>query len=209
MSIYDLDRSKYLARFQLGVRVFSFSFVLSLSLYIYLIIILKHVSMFIAAFMTSNSYLIDEIPSLKKIISFSVSEFLLIAWVRAFSNIVFFLSLLGPFPTSNFSCVESKANEFEQRILLIYIRFGTWKVRRLKRALLPEWRGFINRLNDSLNVLVRQLRLDFLSFTQAVKITAFLTKMSVSLSKHKLHLPQLDPVSSSFGKFWSGLRQWS
>ena len=79
MSIYDLDRSKYLARFQLGVRVFSFSFVLSLSLYIYLIIILKHVSMFIAAFMTSNSYLIDEIPSLKKIISFSVSEFLLIA----------------------------------------------------------------------------------------------------------------------------------
>ena len=29
-----------------------------------------------------------------------------------------------------FSCGESNANELEQRVLLIYIRFGTWKVLR-------------------------------------------------------------------------------
>ena len=70
--------------------------------------------------------------------------------------------LLGPVQTSNFSCAESNANELEQKILLIcirfslrrrqpittgrfrvtpsgcnagYIRFGTWKVRRLSWAL--------------------------------------------------------------------------
>ena len=42
----------------------------------------------------------------------------------------------GPFQTSLFSCAEPNANELEQRILLIYIRFGgAWEKRRLKRAL--------------------------------------------------------------------------
>ena len=35
---------------------------------------------------------------------------------------------------SLFSCAEPNANELEQRILLIYIRFGTWEERRLTRA---------------------------------------------------------------------------
>ena len=39
------------------------------------------------------------------------------------------------FKCSLFSCAERNANELEQRILLIYIRFGTWEERRLKRAL--------------------------------------------------------------------------
>ena len=33
-----------------------------------------------------------------------------------------------------FSCAEPNANELEQRILLIYIRFGAWEERRLKWA---------------------------------------------------------------------------
>ena len=37
---------------------------------------------------------------------------------------------------SNFSSAESTANQFEEWILLINIRFGTWKVRRLNWALL-------------------------------------------------------------------------
>ena len=44
--------------------------------------------------------------------------------------------ILGPFQTLNFTCVESNANERKQYIFLICIRFGTCKVRRLKRALL-------------------------------------------------------------------------
>ena len=39
--------------------------------------------------------------------------------------------LSGPVQTSNFSCAESNVNELEQRILLISISIGTWKVRRL------------------------------------------------------------------------------
>ena len=50
---------------------------------------------------------------------------------------------LGPFQTSNFACAESNANERKQQIFLICIRFGTCKVRRLKRALLY----FSNTLN--------------------------------------------------------------
>ena len=43
---------------------------------------------------------------------------------------------LGLVQTSNFSCAESNANRFEHKNLLINIGFGTWKVRRLKWALL-------------------------------------------------------------------------
>ena len=32
---------------------------------------------------------------------------------------------LGPFQTSLFSCAEPNANQFEQRILLIYIKLGS------------------------------------------------------------------------------------
>ena len=42
---------------------------------------------------------------------------------------------LGPVQTSNFSCVESNANEKSLLFSLICIRFGTWKARRLNRAL--------------------------------------------------------------------------
>ena len=42
---------------------------------------------------------------------------------------------LGLFQTSDFSCAESNVNEVKQQNLLICIRFGTGKVRRLKRAL--------------------------------------------------------------------------
>ena len=38
--------------------------------------------------------------------------------------------------TSLFSCAKPNAYELEQRIFLIYIRFGAWEERRLKRALL-------------------------------------------------------------------------
>ena len=44
------------------------------------------------------------------------------------------IEILGPFQTLLFSCAEPNANELEQRILLIYIRFGTWEEQRLKRA---------------------------------------------------------------------------
>ena len=43
---------------------------------------------------------------------------------------------LGPFQTSKFTCAESNANEKNLLFSLICIRFGTCKVRRLKRALL-------------------------------------------------------------------------
>ena len=46
-----------------------------------------------------------------------------------------FKRLLGPFQTSNFTCAESNANEKNLLFSLIRIRFGTCKVRRLKRAL--------------------------------------------------------------------------
>ena len=42
---------------------------------------------------------------------------------------------LGPFQASNFSCVKSNVNEQNLLFELICIRFDTWKVRRLKRAL--------------------------------------------------------------------------
>ena len=42
---------------------------------------------------------------------------------------------LGPFQTSNLTCAESNANEKNLLFSLICIRFGTCKVRRLKRAL--------------------------------------------------------------------------
>ena len=48
------------------------------------------------------------------------------------------LILLGSVQTSNFSCAESNANELEQTILLICIRFGTWKVWRLNWALMTK-----------------------------------------------------------------------
>ena len=38
------------------------------------------------------------------------------------------------FKTSNFSCAESNANEPNLLLELIYIRFGTWKVRRSNLA---------------------------------------------------------------------------
>ena len=37
--------------------------------------------------------------------------------------------------TSLFSCAEPNANELQQRILFISIRFGAWEQRRLKRVL--------------------------------------------------------------------------
>ena len=43
---------------------------------------------------------------------------------------------LGLFQTSNFTCAKSNANEKNLLFSLICIRFGTCKVRRLKRALL-------------------------------------------------------------------------
>ena len=46
-----------------------------------------------------------------------------------------FVHFLGPFQTSNFTCAESNANEENLLFSLICIRFGTCKVRRLKRAL--------------------------------------------------------------------------
>ena len=42
---------------------------------------------------------------------------------------------LCPVQRSNFSCAEPNANQFRQRILLINITFGSWKVRRLNWAL--------------------------------------------------------------------------
>ena len=44
------------------------------------------------------------------------------------------LALQRPIETSNFTCAESNANEQEQNILLISIRFGTCKVPRLIRV---------------------------------------------------------------------------
>ena len=41
---------------------------------------------------------------------------------------------LRPFQMSNFSCAECNANEKNLLFSLICIRFGTCKVRRLKRA---------------------------------------------------------------------------
>ena len=48
-----------------------------------------------------------------------------------------YLNLLFMKPRSNveFSCAEPNANKLKQRILLLYIRFGAWEERRLKRAL--------------------------------------------------------------------------
>ena len=43
---------------------------------------------------------------------------------------------LGPFQTASFLCAKSNGNKFKQRLLLINVRFGAWKVRRLKRALI-------------------------------------------------------------------------
>ena len=43
--------------------------------------------------------------------------------------------ILGPFQTSNLTCAKSNANEKNLLFSLICIRFGTCKVRRLKRAL--------------------------------------------------------------------------
>ena len=40
----------------------------------------------------------------------------------------------GPFQMSNFTCAKSNANEKNLLFSLISIRFGTCKVRRLKRA---------------------------------------------------------------------------
>ena len=45
---------------------------------------------------------------------------------------------LGPVQPSNFTCAESNAEEQEQYILLISIRFGTCEVRRLNRALINK-----------------------------------------------------------------------
>ena len=45
------------------------------------------------------------------------------------------INVLGPFQTSNFTCAKSNANEKNLLFSLICIRFGTCKVRRLKRAL--------------------------------------------------------------------------
>ena len=50
---------------------------------------------------------------------------------------------LGPFQTSNFSCAESNANEKNLLFSLICIRFGTCKVRRLKRALFKSKTAFL------------------------------------------------------------------
>ena len=45
-------------------------------------------------------------------------------------------NLLGPFKTSHFTCAEWNANEKKNLLFsLICIRFGTCKIRRLKRAL--------------------------------------------------------------------------
>ena len=46
------------------------------------------------------------------------------------------VAILGPFQTSNFTCAESNAIEKNLLFSLICIRFGTCKVRRLKRATL-------------------------------------------------------------------------
>ena len=43
---------------------------------------------------------------------------------------------MSPFQTSNFTCAESSAIEKNRLFSLICIRFGTCKVRRLKRALI-------------------------------------------------------------------------
>ena len=48
--------------------------------------------------------------------------------------VVFVIVVLGPFQTSNFTCAKSNANEKNLLFSLICIRFGTCKVRRLKRA---------------------------------------------------------------------------
>ena len=48
---------------------------------------------------------------------------------------VFFNATLGPVQTPNFSWAELNANELKQKTSLIYIEFGSWKVRRLNRAL--------------------------------------------------------------------------
>ena len=42
---------------------------------------------------------------------------------------------ISTFKLSNFSWAKLNANQFEERILLINIRFGTWKVRRLNWTL--------------------------------------------------------------------------
>ena len=50
-----------------------------------------------------------------------VMQFLAIAAIPDMFNV----NCQGPVHTSNFSCAESNANELEQKILLICIRFGT------------------------------------------------------------------------------------
>ena len=42
---------------------------------------------------------------------------------------------LDLFQTSNFTCTELNANKLQQKTILIYIEFGTCKVRRLNWAL--------------------------------------------------------------------------
>ena len=79
----------------------------------------------------------------------------LLGWVREKNTppprLVEGLGLVGMF---NFSCAESNANQLEQRIFLICIRFGTWEVSLRHKRTNP---GYV-RLRDSAQIRVLESR---------------------------------------------------
>ena len=70
----------------------------------------------------------------RNVLKTSISQTIILKFEALFS----FLEGQGPgasFFILTLTCAESNANERKQELFLICIRFGTWKVRRLKRAL--------------------------------------------------------------------------
>ena len=100
---------------------------------------------------------------------------------------------LGPFQTSNLTCAESNANEKNLLFSLICIRFGTCKVRRLKRALIAHARivHFLCPFFTSIQVVNLQsaICINFMVFCLAVSLYFHCTEtkskhgMSISLFK--------------------------
>ena len=94
---------------------------------------------------------------------------------------------LGPFQTSNFSCVESNVNEQNPLFELIKIRFDTWKVRRLKYE--PKsfwWWKFMHRYLSLFKVAIIILHWLWLLQTQNIRIG-----LCYFGSCHNLYIPSL------------------
>ena len=73
-----------------------------------------------------------------------------ITGIYSYSRISHTNASLSPFQTANFTYAESNANEKNLLFSLICIRFGTCKVRRLKRALVTSYyETIVNFINGS------------------------------------------------------------